>query len=847
MSNFKRTITTQKGHALMAKMLTGVTVEFTRITTSEHDYYMLEDFELEALAGVENEKQSVLVSDVELTNESYSRVHSVITNTELTEGYYVKAICLYANDPDEGEILYSITVCESGKADWLPPFNTHNVSSIEVNLDTVISNAKNVSLEVNPAALISVKTFNKFKDDVASQLNNTAQQIETVNSNIYNLDSNKAEKAELQSETANRKQEIAVERARIDSFAKLTEGSTTGDAELIDSRVGVDGKTYNNLGDAIREQIGSINKDLDYHFTIDETINIIPINLRWEKGFIDSNTGENTNSGFTNSRTDKIKIKNTGYLSTFWNTDIALGLYIYQYKNDGTFISRDSATDKKHIFTINTDCAYIRFGTYKSSATSVIDLSDNIVAIESNNIIQENTRTKYYTNSSSNYLNYVSKKATIKETQSDRIVLNLIQCNKGDKVGFNGLQFDGAIYDFTGKKILVNSIANEGWLTEIYTINYDGFILLKVLENDSANVLKRFYYQSNKDIISKENIDNNVYEQTKDYLIKNNWIDNLALPDYYFKDNYIDNKIKEIEDILQYSVGNGDAFYFIADMHWQYNAYQSPKLINYISKKINISKLFNGGDNADGYYNYVPSILRRAFSGDIYTACGNHEYMKHTDNNQIYYQFNMYNKDAIFGDKGRNYFYVDNKQQNIRYIVLNAWKKQVDSAGDYDSCENGYEQEQLNWLKNAALNVGSGWTIIVVTHSIYDIERVTRKLSISPKNSNDLITILDEYNGNGTIACVIQGHSHGDRITHTPGGIPIIITTCDKNKPYIYEDTSDLDFTRNDGTIEENAFDVVIINKTLKKISFVRVGAHALDGVDDNVGEPTQIREVFYN
>lgn len=177
MSNFKRTITTQKGHALMAKMLTGVTVEFTRITTSEHDYYMLEDFELEALAGVENEKQSVLVSDVELTNESYSRVHSVITNTELTEGYYVKAICLYANDPDEGEILYSITVCESGKADWFPPFNEHNVSSIEVNLDTVISNADNVSLEVNPAALISVKTFNKFKDEITSQMNDIMNNI----------------------------------------------------------------------------------------------------------------------------------------------------------------------------------------------------------------------------------------------------------------------------------------------------------------------------------------------------------------------------------------------------------------------------------------------------------------------------------------------------------------------------------------------------------------------------------------------------------------------------------------------------------------------------------------------
>lgn len=171
MSNFKRTITTQKGHELMAKMLTGVTINFTRITTSEHEYSILEDFELEALTIIENEKQSVLVSDIELTNESYARVHSVITNTELIEGYYVKAICLYANDPSEGEILYSITVCESGKADWFPPFNEHNVSSIEVNLDTVISNADNVSLEVNPAALISVKTFNKFKDEITSQMN----------------------------------------------------------------------------------------------------------------------------------------------------------------------------------------------------------------------------------------------------------------------------------------------------------------------------------------------------------------------------------------------------------------------------------------------------------------------------------------------------------------------------------------------------------------------------------------------------------------------------------------------------------------------------------------------------
>lgn len=54
-------------------------------------------------------------------------------------------------------------------------------------------------------------------------------------------------------------QALAIERARIDSFTKLNEGSTTGDAELIDARVGSDGVVYPNLGDSIRTQINDSN------------------------------------------------------------------------------------------------------------------------------------------------------------------------------------------------------------------------------------------------------------------------------------------------------------------------------------------------------------------------------------------------------------------------------------------------------------------------------------------------------------------------------------------------------------------------------------------------------------
>ena len=313
-----------------------------------------------------------------------------------------------------------------------------------------------------------------------------------------------------------------------------------------------------------------------------------------------------------------------------------------------------------------------------------------------------------------------------------------------------------------------------------------------------------------------------------------------VVPDYY--KTHIVEKARRIKELANSCAAYGDVFIFITDEHWTINQMNSLALIKYLEENVNIPRLFSGGDEANAAAGDFCRQIRDVFHGKIYHAVGNHEYFSHTTGSQLYYDFDSFNDDQI-GNMDRHYYYVDNPQQQIRYIVLNSFCEMDDTSV---GATPGYEQEQLDWLRDVALDVPAGWTMLVFTHMFYNVTMAANTLSMTAY-AQECMNVLDQYEGNGTIAAVIQGHTHRDRLAATPSGIPVIITTCDKNGQWI-SSTGDADLLvdRSSGTIREQAFDVMILNKKERTITAVRIGCPAEGGTGNDPGEEVGERIVHY-
>ena len=320
--------------------------------------------------------------------------------------------------------------------------------------------------------------------------------------------------------------------------------------------------------------------------------------------------------------------------------------------------------------------------------------------------------------------------------------------------------------------------------------------------------------------------------------------DDLTIPAYFLANNYIANKIATIRLLMAAANGNFDAFIFDTDQHWPFNYKTSPAVIKYLTERLTINRMFMGGDMADGIDLNGYFAFKRGFNGRIYYTAGNHEYMdRFCDVNQIgnsiqtitdtdiWLNYQSHMEDAVIGDANKNYYYVDNPVQKMRYIILSVYA---------DGSVGRFEQAQEDWLNNVALNLPSGYTAIVFAHYIASQDHETYEKTVSP-NGQKIIDAVENYTGDGAVAVLLAGHTHWDLVYTSPNGTNVVVTTCDKGKP-IQDFDEWLVGTREGGTITEIAFDVVIVDKTNRLVSCVRIGAPAYnDG-----GDSLELRQVSY-
>ena len=316
------------------------------------------------------------------------------------------------------------------------------------------------------------------------------------------------------------------------------------------------------------------------------------------------------------------------------------------------------------------------------------------------------------------------------------------------------------------------------------------------------------------------------------------------LPNYYT--SYLDSRIEKINEAIAECEGNYDSFVWITDIHWEpdLNRRQSPAMIRYITERTEIDKVLNGGDtgNANNICQNAIAMLREALGSDrVYTVTGNHEI---TDASKYENPFERvaktlrgHNKDIVYGDGDKSYFYFDDNIHKTRYIGLSVF-------GLYrnGTCESALNENQLNWFKNVALNVSSGWSIVVFAHTMYVMNEALDKLQASPTGAMKFIEAIDSYQGKGAIVCVMLGHTHRDRMHIGTTGVPYIISACDRVSPY----HGDINVERVSGTLTEQHFEVVVIDKTHKKIRLFSIGGKARDGFDDEPGNEVDERVVSY-
>lgn len=186
MGVYKKAVITEAGEALAARAVSGeVTIQFSHAGTSSYAYS--EGTNLKKLTELQDVKQTVIPSNVQIANDTLISIRSMFDNSEITQEYLIQNVGIYASD-GETEILFA--VCQAATPDQMPAFNGVAPSSFIYNVQISIAQAEQLSISISTAGTATVqdvldlekKMEEKKLDSSGGDASDTVASVEEPNS-----------------------------------------------------------------------------------------------------------------------------------------------------------------------------------------------------------------------------------------------------------------------------------------------------------------------------------------------------------------------------------------------------------------------------------------------------------------------------------------------------------------------------------------------------------------------------------------------------------------------------------------------------------------------------------------
>lgn len=653
----------------------------------------------------------------------------------------------------------------------------------------------------------------------------------------------------INSEASIRATQDAVLSARMDTFASLPDGSTAGDAELLDIRIGGDGKTYPSAGDAVRAQYSHLSEE------VDATV-VTPNISRNTYGTTIATDGERLKIYGTVTSVRRICFLNGQDFTATTGTEFSKTL------DAGTYVIHADCTGSRTTFRIDGT-----YSTYSSPFVICSDENKDVVMTFTSPVmigLYISVDSNYGTSESPSYVSVNANRITANDNVARKTIESVEGYNSVHSPGYQNA-YAGILYGVPtfskGSDAITVNLPRYGHGRAFWTVGRATDA--KGAEARTFTVAKNCFFVYDTvatDYTSREYTDLLATDiicfwYTSGGAVVGPWVSYLALqkanefeenidyvPDYYSENNYLGNKISTIETIGSDLDIQSLRFVFITDYHVGKNARISPTLAAKIMRETGIKELYFNGDYNDkastplgGYKvlcDFMDAVKPLEYGNHVHYTTGNHEYNNPSAQEPalqlprapLFQLFNSYDTDIVSLDSAQtNAYYVDYKDAKIRVYGIDC---------DYDSTISIYTRKLMF---DSLLEVPEGYAVLVTSHvgkaSAGAEELSTRFAQImeccAAMNDGTSITfnfgspigsVTYDFSGRArTFIGALTGHTHVDDYIIYDGRFPVIITESDGID-------SERQPNRSLGTITEQAFEVVQIDVTTKRIYCTRIG-----------------------